>query len=246
MQRELRLGLVLGVVVLAIVVIFWVSRQTNTAFQESRDRTAAYETVGGPEFSSDTSREGAPSAWPASEEPGAGREVEQPAATGPGGPGQPAQPLTTAKKPAGSGQGMGPGQPATAARETSPAPRKRTYKIQAGDTLWAISQEFYGNGKYHKTILAANKDVIRNAKALPVGQEIVIPDLAGTVPLTVSTGKSAGTAEQRHKVAKGETLEAIAEKYYGDRKKWRRIATANKIDKPEELKAGQTLVIPGD
>jgi LysM repeat protein len=49
-----------------------------------------------------------------------------------------------------------------------------------------------------------------------------------------------------YKVKKGDTLWAIAKKYYGDGKKWRKILEANtgKVKSPKTLKIGTDLVIP--
>lgn len=46
-------------------------------------------------------------------------------------------------------------------------------------------------------------------------------------------------------VKKGDTLWALAEKYYGDGTKWKLIAKANKIKDPRKLQIGTKLVIPG-
>lgn len=45
-------------------------------------------------------------------------------------------------------------------------------------------------------------------------------------------------------VTGGETLWLIADEEYGDPSEWRRIAEANDIANPRDLKPGQTLVVP--
>lgn len=52
------------------------------------------------------------------------------------------------------------------------------------------------------------------------------------------------TAEKTHSVAKGETLWAIAEKYYGSGYNWVDIAKANNLANPGVIEVGQTLTIP--
>lgn len=47
-----------------------------------------------------------------------------------------------------------------------------------------------------------------------------------------------------HQVMRGETLPAIAERWYGDPAEWRVIARANSIDDPRQLEIGGRLVIP--
>ena len=48
-----------------------------------------------------------------------------------------------------------------------------------------------------------------------------------------------------HRVAPGETLSIIAQKYYGNLKDYAALATYNRIDDPAKLKVGQQILIPG-
>lgn len=56
----------------------------------------------------------------------------------------------------------------------------------------------------------------------------------------------AGTASQYHDVVKGDTLSAIAKKYYGDANKYMVIFEANKpmLSHPDKIYPGQKLRIP--
>lgn len=47
-----------------------------------------------------------------------------------------------------------------------------------------------------------------------------------------------------HIVAAGETLSAIAARFYNDPQLWRAIAAANEIDDPRAVMAGDSLVVP--
>jgi hypothetical protein len=47
-----------------------------------------------------------------------------------------------------------------------------------------------------------------------------------------------------HTVLQGETLSAIANRYYSDPRMWRPLAVSNRIDNPRALHAGQQLTIP--
>lgn len=49
---------------------------------------------------------------------------------------------------------------------------------------------------------------------------------------------------KQHTVLQGETIAAIASKYYADPTLWRPIARLNRLDNPRDLSAGQPLVIP--
>jgi nucleoid-associated protein YgaU len=51
----------------------------------------------------------------------------------------------------------------------------RTYTVQSGDTLSAISKRFYGTPSRWIDIYQANRDRIPSESAVRVGQEIRIP-----------------------------------------------------------------------
>ncbi len=52
-------------------------------------------------------------------------------------------------------------------------PASRTHTIQDGDTLWEISQAYYGNGARWEEIANANPGL--NPRRLTIGQDIIIP-----------------------------------------------------------------------
>lgn len=54
----------------------------------------------------------------------------------------------------------------------------------------------------------------------------------------------AAPAQQTYTVQGGDTLWAIAERYYGDGSQYMKIATANGIANPDLINVGQQLVIP--
>lgn len=69
-----------------------------------------------------------------------------------------------------------PTPPADNKPRPAPAPPpQRTYTIKSGDTLWAISKKYYGDGSKYPTIHNANKDKIKNANLIYPGQVIIIP-----------------------------------------------------------------------
>lgn len=49
------------------------------------------------------------------------------------------------------------------------------YTIVKGDTLWKIAEKAYGNGAKYTAIVDANKEVIKDADKIYVGQKIRIP-----------------------------------------------------------------------
>ena len=61
-------------------------------------------------------------------------------------------------------------QPANPAVETG-----KTYTVVAGDTLWKIAKQFYGNGAQYTKIFSANSGKIKNPNLIYPGQVFTIP-----------------------------------------------------------------------
>ena len=55
------------------------------------------------------------------------------------------------------------------------SPVKKRYFVKSGDTLWGISEKFYGNGIYWKKIYEANKGIIKNPNVIKTFQLLEIP-----------------------------------------------------------------------
>lgn len=51
----------------------------------------------------------------------------------------------------------------------------KTYTVKAGDCLWNIAKQFYGNGAEYTKIYNANTDKIKNPDKIYVGQVLTIP-----------------------------------------------------------------------
>jgi nucleoid-associated protein YgaU len=49
------------------------------------------------------------------------------------------------------------------------------YTVQSGDSLWAISQRFYGNGNEWHKIYEANRGQIKDPDVIQPGWELDIP-----------------------------------------------------------------------
>jgi len=73
-------------------------------------------------------------------------------------------------------------QIAAPADDISPAPTRsgsagggagKTYVVKKGDTLWAIAQRTYGDGKQYRKIVAANPSI--KGDRVIAGQKIVLP-----------------------------------------------------------------------
>lgn len=117
------------------------------------------------------------------------------------------------------------------------------YKVQRGDTLYGISDKFYGDTSRLEEIRKANNIT---GDTLTRGQEIVIPG----VPILEDVGES-HQLEKNHKkgvyrVKWGDSLYDIASKVFGDGKRWTAIYDANKkeIQNIKDLPVGQVIIIP--
>jgi LysM repeat protein len=60
-----------------------------------------------------------------------------------------------------------------AAPALEPEPAARTYTVESGDTLWAISERFYGDGSKYQVI--ADASGISNPDLIQPGQVLTIP-----------------------------------------------------------------------
>ncbi len=135
----------------------------------------------------------------------------------------------------------------------------RTYTVQAGDSLYVISQRVLGSPKYVAAIQKANPKV--DPKRLRVGQVLSIPDVAGPgtppptpgasrTPADSTHGAPAGLATGKtYTVQAGDTLHHISAKVYGNTAMWQKIYDLNREligSKPNNLRVGMTLRLPAD
>jgi S-formylglutathione hydrolase FrmB/LysM repeat protein len=100
----------------------------------------------------------------------------------------------------------------------------RTHTVVAGDTLWQLALRFYGDAELYRLIATASG--IANAGAIDVGQRLILPDFT------------------RYTVAAGDTLSALALRFYGDAELYPLIASASGVADPGDIDVGQQLIIP--
>jgi len=77
---------------------------------------------------------------------------------------------------------------------------------------------------------------------------VPVPDAEGNIHPTISMRPDAppdpAAPSYTHMVMAGETMETLAHRYYGNSAAWWRIAEANPLLFPSDLKPGAKMVIP--
>lgn len=66
-------------------------------------------------------------------------------------------------------------EPAAGEAEADTDEAHKTYTVESGDTLWKISQQFYGDGSQYMRIFEANTDKLDDPDKIFPGQELIIP-----------------------------------------------------------------------
>ena len=148
----------------------------------------------------------------------------------------------------GSGTGTSPTPMPPAKPMTPPAAAAASeYTVKSGDTLEGIARAQLGDGQKWKSIVEMNPGL--DPKALKIGQKIKMPagGSASAKEASAPVGGSSGTSTNTYTVQKGDTLVAIARKFYGGDADWKRILDANSSvlkGDAAALRPGMKLTIP--
>lgn len=121
---------------------------------------------------------------------------------------------------------------------------ERVHVVRRGQTLWAIAEEYYGDGNEWRRILERNRGSIPRNGEVEVGSAIVIPVLSGGERAAPRPLSRAST----YTVRAGDTLSGIAQSQLGAASRWRDILSLNsdRIQSPEQLYTGLELKLPRD
>jgi nucleoid-associated protein YgaU len=132
----------------------------------------------------------------------------------------------------------------------------QTHRVRSNDDLHKIAKKYYGDVSKWLLIFNANQDKIHDRNSLKIGTELIIPEEnttsqkinAKTTPALsqVTEVEDALQAGKKHTVEQGDSLYKLAVKYYNDGAKWNKILEANKkiLKNQNSLRIGQELVIP--
>lgn len=154
---------------------------------------------------------------------------------------------TRASGPASASAPVIPAAPAAKTAEPA-APALAEYTIKSGDTLEGIARTHLGDGQKWQSIVAANPGL--NPKTLKPGQRIKLPagsDAKVADAPAAGVGAKVSAASNTYTVQKGDTLVAIARKFYGSDAEWKRILEANSSllkGNASALQPGMKLSIP--
>jgi nucleoid-associated protein YgaU len=125
----------------------------------------------------------------------------------------------------------------------------KVHIIGADETLSDLSIKYFGTSTRWREIQQANPGIDPNS--LRVGQKITIPskDLPSApveaAPASEIAAVVGDTRDIDYVVRSNDTMESLAQKYYGSGKEWRRIHKDNPGVDPNFLRVGQKLKIRG-
>ncbi len=115
------------------------------------------------------------------------------------------------------------------------------YHVQPGDTLWGISQRFYGTGDEYRRLIDANVGRQMADGRRFSRQAVIRPGWVLSVPLPGDPSDSP-KGQHWYTVEKGDTLRSIAARLLGDEAEWTVLYDRNRgvASAPD----GQTLATP--
>lgn len=116
--------------------------------------------------------------------------------------------------------------------------KSEKYTVQSGDTLYDISNRYYGTGIYFDEI--ADYNGIDDPNDIKAGDEIKIPHI------DVEKTDVPDMGIPTYTIQSGDTLINICGKFYGEKSYAvaLKLAEYNGIDNPDLIKPGQVINIP--
>lgn len=128
---------------------------------------------------------------------------------------------------------------------TTPDAKMLEYVVQKGDTLSALSINFYGNLNYGDDLYRVNRAVFKENKDLMlIGMKLQLPLSIGNKQLIQPA--VAGAGETLYTVQRGDTLSKIAKRQYGNASLAYQVYERNsdRLANVNRIYTGQIIVLP--
>ena len=148
MGKDYRIGLIAGSI-LAGIAIVWVATRPSLAPR--------------------------PPGAPPSQDASSASEVNQPKPQEPGPVVSPQREAPDTGRPVAVQNAVPGSSGPTASGKDEPAQRPRLHIVRPGETLSALSQQYYGTPNSWRKLLAANEKVIKDANKIAPGTRLIIP-----------------------------------------------------------------------
>lgn len=159
----------------------------------------------------------------------------------------------------------------TIATPVGPLQPLKTHEVRSGDTLFQITQRYYGSGNLWRDLAKFNN--MDRAGTVHVGSRLKIPskDVLLGKATTLTSNPDAGVKMLRpadpapkaqppkapardrnaprielasYTVQKGDTLGVISQRKLGSAKRWQEIAELNNLDDEDDITTGTVLKLP--
>ncbi len=131
---------------------------------------------------------------------------------------------------------------------TGPGERSRTHEVKAGDSLFRISERYYGNGHLWRKLAERNRGVVGADGGVRVGAVLTIPSRAVLTgePASSSVATSVPTTvpeERTYTVKSGDTLSEISMKLLGTTRRMDELIAMNRdqIRDADDIRVGMKL-----
>lgn len=119
------------------------------------------------------------------------------------------------------------------------------HRVVKGETLWSISEKYYGSGYNWVDISGENK--LNNPNVIETDQELVIPNVAAKKQTVSAVASPNGIAGDSYTTVAGDSLWTVAVRAYGDGYQWPKLYQENREKvgiNPNVLEKGVALSIP--